>query len=179
MIRQAGTARRRLLAILIGTVAIAATLGPASATNLLGHDAGDANVYFTMCQFEANTHSTFHDNDNHDINPTAINSIPQHTCSEIDVFVTDGAYGTDDPTGWWECHVWFDSNTCDKGHAHINISYSNIPEDYNRTLTLMCEEIGHSVGLHHSGSSDSCMSTNLNALHLNPHDKAQLNALYD
>lgn len=170
--------RRPLIAAVVGVLASSISLSPASATNLLGHDAGDSNIYFTMCQLDATTHATFHDNDNHDINSTQITSINQHTCSEIDVFITDGAYGTDDPTGWWECHVWFDGNTCDKGHVHINISYSNIPEDYNRTLTLMCEEVGHSVGLDHSGATDSCMSANLSALHLNPHDRAHLDALY-
>jgi hypothetical protein len=67
---------------------------------------------------------------------------------------------------------------CDEGHAHINTSYSNIPEDYDRTLTLVCEEIGHSVGLDHSPSEFSCMGMNLEATHLGRHDITLLNANY-
>jgi hypothetical protein len=53
--------------------------------------------------------------------------------------------------------------TCDIGHAQINTSYSNIPENYNWTLTLVCGEIGHSVGLAHrrSGEPASCMGADL------------------
>lgn len=67
---------------------------------------------------------------------------------------------------------------CWNGHTHFNTSYANIPENYNRTLTLVCEEMGHAVGLHHRVENTSCMGSNLDALHLDQHDKDVINRLY-
>jgi predicted Zn-dependent protease len=50
-------------------------------------------------------------------------------------------------------------------------------EDYSRTLRVVCEEIGHSVGLDHQGTSDSCMSAST-AAHLDGHDKYMINQHY-
>lgn len=174
-------ALKRMSSVACGvTIAAALAVGtaPVLAGNWIGYDAGDKLVFFDLCNLEANTHTAWHNNNDHDITPTDIVSQHAHDCfPAYDVVANDLAFGLDDPTGWYECHNVVGSD-CRDGHVHLNTSYSNIPEDFNRTLTLVCEEIGHSVGLWHSGSSASCMSSNSAALHLDAHDKAMIDALY-
>lgn len=167
-----------VVGLLVGLLA-----GSASAGNWTGRRAGDdpqGDVRFSQCNLMTNTHDAFHSNDSHDIEPTQVQTHLYHTCTAYEVYMNDLAYGTDDPTGWYECHQYDPyPNICLEGHAHINTSYSNIPEDYNRTLTLVCEEIGHSVGLDHISLSTSCMSAYLSALHLDQdHDWWHLNVNY-
>ena len=145
------------------------------------YKAGDSNVVFDQCALQTNTHNAFHANDSHDIEPTQITTTLYHRgCDTDDVRINDYAYGTSRPTGWYECHAFHSSQNCNRGHAHINTSYSNIPENYNRTLTLVCEEIGHSVGLAHrkSGEPASCMGADLSWLHLSGHDQTVINNHY-
>ncbi|MGH3029226.1 MAG: matrixin family metalloprotease, partial [Gaiellaceae bacterium] len=58
-----------------------------------------------------------------------------------------------------------------------------LPENYGTTLSVVCEEIGHSVGLAHSKTSDpgytsSCMWASTNDFHLTSHDKQVINNHY-
>lgn len=152
----------------------------ASAPAFAGHGGGfhpaRPTVAFYTCNLETNTHTAFHDNDSHDIEPTDVQTALIHDCVPgAEVYMNDAGYGTDDPTGWYECHRLV-NNICENGHIHINISYANIPEDVNRTLALICEEVGHSVGLDHRfGEATTCMSEFIDARHLDAHDKAVLN----
>jgi hypothetical protein len=132
-----------VLGALVSMLAVGLAADPASAGNWRGHDAGGRNINFQMCNLSNNTHDAFRNNGDHDIGPTAIVREEVYGCYTYDVFINDFEYGTDDYRGWWECHRWSDANTCDHGHAHINKSYPSIPEDYGVTLSVVCEEIGH------------------------------------
>lgn len=44
--------------------------------------------------------------------------------------------------------------------------------------SLMCEEIGHSVGLNHRSESGSCMDFGLGGTHIDTHDHDHLDSLY-
>lgn len=175
-----GKGKAGLLGIFCILAMVLSVAGYAVAGNWLGYNAGDDNVYFHQCELDlnGNTHKAFHNNNDHDINSTDIETYQYHGCSIVDVRIVGEAYGTNRPTGWYHCHAFRNSNSCDKGEAHINTSYPNIPEQYPRTLTLVCEEIGHSVGLDHRGDPDSCMSANLQAYHLDAHDRAVINNHY-
>ncbi len=145
------------------------------------YKAGDSNVWFNQCAMQANTHDAFHANDSHDIEPTDITtslSAAHDACDTVDVRINDFGYGTNRPRGFYECHVFNSPQNCDEGHAHINTSYSAIPENYNETLEVVCEEIGHSVGLDHSDFDSSCMSNDVNARHLDGHDQGHLDDHY-
>ena len=141
------------------------------------YKAGGPNVVFHQCELSNNSHDAVHANDTHDIEPTAITSSMIHGCDTEDVRANDFPFGLDERTGWYECHAFNSPQNCNRGHVHINTSYSNIPEDYDRTLRLICEEIGHSVGLAHANDQDSCMSTST-AKHLTNHDKGLINQHY-
>lgn len=171
-----------------GTVAIAVGVvlgtGIALAGNWVTTDnaykAGDADVWFNQCALTTTTHNAFHNNDSHDIEPTQITthlSAAHDACDTEDVRINDFGYGTDNARGWYECHAFHSSQNCDKGHAHINTSYSTVPENYDETEEVVCEEIGHSVGLAHTSATSSCMSTS-DSSHLDGHDKDVINNHY-
>lgn len=169
-----------ILGVLVSVLTIGLVGSVAFAGNWTGVNAGDEQVRFHQCELDltGNTHESFHNNNDHDIEPTNINTWLYHGCDIVDVRIVGEAYGTDRPTGWYHCHIYRSSTSCDRGEVHVNTSYSNIPENYYRTLTLVCEEVGHSVGLDHRGDQDSCMSANLSAYHLDAHDKTVINNRY-
>lgn len=179
-------------ALLACALGISLGVGVASAVNWDANDgsykAGDSNVYFHQCKLSPNTHQAFHSNDQHDIEPTDIDTYLYHGCTNVDVRINDGPYGFGDKSygyGRYECHAKYHPQGCDKGHVHINTSWYFIPENYSDTLSLMCQEIGHSVGLGHRRreNNTSCMSLveqryDLNACHLDSHDIWHLNDRY-
>ena len=176
--------RAVLLGFLVALASVLAVLfapDPAFAGNW-NHDLGGRDVNFQMCELSNNTHDAFRNNGDHDIGPTAIVRHEVYGCYTYDVFINDFEYGKDDAPGFWHCHKAIDANTCDHSHAHINTSYEKIPEDYYRTLAVVCEEIGHSVGLHHRPDTDpdTCMShyNNNSARHLDGHDAYMINIHY-
>lgn len=96
------------------------------------YKAGDADVWFHQCAMTTNTHDAFHSNDSHDIEPTKITthlSAAHDACGVEDVRINDYGYGTNTFIGWYECHEKHSAQNCDKGHAHINTSYSEHPRE--------------------------------------------------
>lgn len=70
-----------------------------------------------------------------------------------------------------------DATRRDLVYGARHLLYGDIPEDPGRTMRLVCEEIGHSVGLDHSGDGASCMSAST-ARHLTDHDENTINGQY-
>jgi len=165
-------------------VALGFVAGSALANNWLTSNAkkaGDRDVYFWQCNLNDTVHDHFHHNDAHDIDPTDISTHLAHDCDIRDVGVEDATYGLDDPQGFYHCHELHSADVCDKGEVHINLSYPKLPEDPDHTRSVVCEEIGHSVGLGHRSDRDSCMkspSADSDSNHLDGHDKGHLDNHY-
>lgn len=157
---------------LASVLAVGLTSNPASAGNWLNFKAGDNQVYFHQCDLRDKTHDAFHNNSDHDILPTDINPHQYHGCDTVDVRINDGQYFDESAYGWYECHDDVDRPVCDHGHVHINSKYDFLFNDNGTMLSLVCEEIGHSVGLAHrpSGDESSCMSQRWESRHLDSHD---------
>ena len=92
---------------------------------------------------------------------------------EVNVFDFD--YGD---TGWfgrWYCNTWGAGNVCNVGTVNINLfPKPPLPLNDIEARSIVCEEVGHSVGLAHSGAADSCMSQDWNDTLLNAHDKGEI-----
>jgi hypothetical protein len=178
--------RLRLLLVAIAILGLNAT-AVAVAGNLSSWRANNdyGAVGFNQCALTTKMHDVFHDNDAHDIAPTDIDSPLYHDgckdgldVDEYDVRVNDYNYGDNGKLGWAECHYLNTSEVCEAAHAHINLYYDNYT--YGEARSLMCEEIGHTVGLGHRASTDwTCMSQQWNQEHLDGHDIQHLNDLYD
>lgn len=175
MPRQGRTAARGVVFTLtVVLMALPATI--ASAGNDLGHKAGsNATVTFNHSLLETNAHNAAHYNDENSIEPTDISTSLYHETAGLEVNIYDYNYGN---TGWygrWYCRRWSGS-ICLEGVVQINLSYG--PYTVTEMRSLMCEEVGHSVGLAHSGENASCMSQQWDKTLLTSHDKGILNAKY-
>jgi hypothetical protein len=140
-----------------------------------GYEAGDSQVRFDQCELTDTVHNKFHENNNHDIEPTDITASEFHSCDTVDVRVNDYSFPEPGP-GFYECHAFHSTWNCDLGHVHMDTDHPDIPENPGFTLKVLCQEIGHSLGLRHDGSGQSCMVSN--DQHLRPHDKDVINGHY-
>ncbi len=171
-----------LLGLLVAVLALVLTDSrPASAYHY-HHNAGDSHVYFHECYVGDGVYQPYRDNQTHDIGPTDITRHQFLGCDIVDVRVVDGFYGVDDPAGWWHCHLWGGGSYCNHGESHLNRSYSWLPEHGPSTLSTVCEELGHAVGLDHrgSGATYSCLNNydKSTIYHLDGHDIGEINAIY-
>jgi hypothetical protein len=183
----AGARGRRLLVGLPVVAALAAGLtATALAANWDGPLDGDHGfpvyggnpVSFTQCDLTYTVHEMFHSNNDHDIKPTDITPDGTHSCSTIDVGVGDNFFGSA-PPGFAECHDLISSSgSCNIAHAHMNLSDSRVPEDVFFTLSVVCHEVGHTVGLRHRVSSVASCMWGAGEGHLDSHDRNVLNDHY-
>jgi hypothetical protein len=179
-----GIGRGRMIVLVALNLTFALTFPsmPADATNINQWRASnDYNgVGFGMCNLNDRFHNAYHANDSHDIAPTDITSGEAHgvctPANTVDVTMHKGDYGPG-WSGYAECHYMSYRGICDSAHVHINTYYGLWTD--GEALHLMCMEIGHTVGLDHSGAGDSCMNDGQWGLrHLNAHDKNIINQQY-
>jgi hypothetical protein len=169
----------RLLGIAAAAAVVTSTALPALATNTLGHRAGwDATVKFNKSALTLQFRNAVNFNDTNNIIPTDITSqmFTDQTQANMEVNIYDSTYGD---TGWygrWFCQVWASLTVCSQGRVQLNLTYGPYTDVEARSLT--CEEVGHSVGLNHSGEDASCMSQQWDKTLLTTHDKGHLNAKY-
>jgi hypothetical protein len=159
-----------------------ALVSTVQATNVLGHRAGsNAVVTFNRYNLTATIDSAFTFNDYYSIEPSEISTTVflNDPAYSKEVNVHDAAYGD---TGWygnWWCYTWGSGNLCLIGLVQINLSYG--PYSLSDAKSLVCEEVGHSVGLAHNYGSTgltSCMSQAWDQTKLNFHDQTTINNIY-
>jgi predicted Zn-dependent protease len=145
--------------------------------NLNGYRAGENNVVtFNRSQLTTTIFDAFNYNDVNNIEPTDISTtlFTDDTPKEVNIYDYD--YGD---TGWygrWFCNT-LKSGTliCLDGRVQINLYWSYT---VTQARSLVCEEVGHSVGLSHSAENASCMSQQWDKTLLSSHDRAQLSNKY-
>jgi hypothetical protein len=170
---------RRYSIGLVAAAVLLAVAGPAMA-NVLGHRAGwDSTVKFNKVSLTTQANTQFNNLISDSISPTDITpviTINQPVANwEVNVF--DANYGDTGWVGAWICVVWGGLTTCTQGSVYINLTYGPYPN--GEMKSIICEEVGHSVGLAHSGEVNaSCMSQQPDQTKLSTHDKAHLNAIY-
>lgn len=162
-----------------------------TATAMAGHwrndddlykgDQRDGSISFHKCDLISLFENAFNDNNTHDIAPTRIFSNPvNNSCNNGDVRINDYAYDQSLYIGWWECHAIAEGgNICDAGHIHIDLNETAYSA--GDALSLVCEEIGHSIGLGHRPESTgtTCMKGVWANRHLDTdHDRNVINANY-
>jgi hypothetical protein len=170
--------RRRIAGLTIPTVVFLLVSTTALANNWDKRTGLDAWIRYELCDLNVGQHDAWHDNNTHDIVPTELSVDHFHECTTVEVRVNDTSYGSNQGPGWWECHDG-SSTVCYSGHIHINTDKVN---GYSSALklALMCQEVGHSVGLAHADSGLSCMNNPLSTdrQHLVRHDTDLIDANY-
>ncbi len=173
----------------VGTVLGVSLVLVVSTTAVGGHWRNEAGLYkgddrsgtidWQQCDLNARFHDAWHLNNDHDIEPTDIVVTTGHLCESDDYRVNDYDYGANGFKGWWECHELVDADMCDRGHVHINLYYG--PYTDGEALHVMCQEIGHSIGLGHrpNTAGDTCMDqTATTKKHFDSHDTNVVNEKY-
>lgn len=176
---------RRVLALTL--ISVLATSSPVAATNDLGHKAGgNSTVTFLKYYLTTVVSNAFNFNDMNSIEVTDIaTTINTTTNPDNDIYyprevnVYDADYGD---TGWygrWACTTWGSFGVCVVGAVNINLfPEPPLPLNDAEARSLVCEEVGHAVGLAHSRDANSCMSQDWALTLLNAHDKGILNGRY-
>lgn len=170
--------RRTVPRALAISVILLLGLAPAAlGLNLNGYRAGEnSTVTFNRSQLTTNITNAFNYNDVNSVEPTDISTTLFTNSTQKEVNIYDYNYGD---TGWygrWFCQT-FKSGTlwCLDGRVQINLYWSYT---VTQARSLVCEEVGHSVGLSHSAENASCMSQQWDKTLLSSHDRAQLNNKY-
>ncbi len=166
--------RWAVLVLVVGTTLVSG--GVALSTNVTGLKTG-SNSTITFHQFYLGTqfHSAFHDTDSNNVEPTDISTtLYGHSSGlEREVNVYDYVSGSS-AYGWAQC-MSSSGTTCWNWYVVMNQAYSYTNA---QAESLMCEEIGHSVGLHHRYVDGTCMSQQWDENRFNQHDINHLNAIY-
>ena len=167
----------RKRSLVVALVVLLLTIPAVAGASNAGSWKAGSNYVVTFNEWYLNSHteSAFHYNDNNSIEPTNISSSIYHNYAGREVNVHDDYYGD---TGWygeWRCRSWSGS-ICLDGLVRINLSYGPYTDTEKRSL--VCEEVGHSVGLEHSSETASCMSQRWDRTLLTSHDKGILNNKY-
>ncbi len=134
-------------------------------------------MVFNLTALTTNTHTAAHFNFDNNITPTDITVSHVHSTFSDQREVNVNDYNTQDPSyyGRWYCRSW-NGNVCTNGNVEINEYYSYT---LDMEKSLVCEEVGHSVGLaHQANPSSSCMSQDWEDWLLTTHDKTILNGRY-
>lgn len=171
----------------IGAMAFVLALSaPVYGTNVLGHRAGpDPSIRFNKINLGPSFTNAVDFNDVNNIEPTDISSImytnADASLGEVNIY--DADYGNVIWQGNWSCRDWGTGNICLKGRVQFNQYWGPYPSQEAKSLA--CEEIGHSVGLHHSQAGTvpdqwnvSCMSQNPAEVYLSNHDETHIQAIY-
>lgn len=167
---------KNLRIAMVASLVLALAIAPVSyAGNVLGHRAGtNSTVTFDQVSLTSTIHSAFDFNDINNIEPTQISTTLYHGSGGKEVNVFDANYGDTGWAGRYLC-VQGDGNTCEEGWVQINLYWSYTT---TQARSLVCEEVGHSVGLAHSSQTSSCMSQQWDRTFLSSHDMGELNNIY-
>lgn len=167
---------RFLWTLAIGLAVVGVVPSVASATNVTGLTTGtNSTITFHQYYLDTQFHNAFHHTDSNDIEPTDITtSLWGHsggTRREVNVYDYVSASSN---YGWATC-VSLSGSTCSEWTVVMNQAYSYTDR---MAESLMCEEIGHSVGLDHRFVDGTCMSQQFDEYHIDTHDHNHLDSLY-
>jgi hypothetical protein len=169
-------------AVIVGFV-LGSMVGAASASNRFptNNKAGtNSAVTFKHLNLASTMHDAAHNTDTTDVEPTDVYTLIYHTGTR-EVTINDDSYNSP-YYGWYECHSEYLSGgllICTDSHVHIDL-YDPPGGSYSTTeaRALMCEEVGHAIGLAHSTEGNSCMSGSWNDTDWTGHDDGVVNGIY-
>lgn len=169
-----------LTAAVLGAGAM--TAGPAVATNDLGVQVPDGTpVYLYRNALTPGFSDAAEYVRQYGINPTDMTSLYASSVSGAYVNIVDNDYGATGWNGLYDCGTGPNRGVCSRGDVLINLYSPYIPGGSWSTTerrSLMCEEVGHAIGLAHDKSRNGCMSQSWSRTDFTYHDDAHLTIWY-
>jgi hypothetical protein len=113
----------------------------------------------------------------YNIDPLDISAVNVHAPSELrDVNIYDADYGDVSWAGRWYC-AFMNWSNCSAGIVQIDLVNGSPPQG-NYAKHLLCQELGHALGLDHT-SSTSCMNQSATTITgYSDHDEFILDSKY-
>jgi hypothetical protein len=115
------------------------------------------------------------------INPTDMTSLYASGVSSTYINIVDNDYGPSQWVGMYDCATGPNRGVCSRGDVIINLYQPYVPGgswSATERRSLVCEEIGHALGLAHRTTANGCMSQDWNDTDYSAHDDAHLNNWY-
>lgn len=111
--------------------------------------------------------------------PTVINTNRTFAHDDSDVSVIDNYYSSGN-IATWVCDQVSTSDSSICHHSHVNVDNSNFNgKTWTAKRHTMCQEFGHSFGLDHDTTRNTCMDdTDLSKIYLSDHDRSHLSSRY-
>jgi hypothetical protein len=187
-----------LVAALRPSIATANTFGAIVCdTSLASQCVADNGVHqWYTIQVASSIYNTMNWVDSNVFDPVAGVTMLENGFEVADLHIYDGTYGTNGFRAWITCNLGaeYGGSGANRWCKAQKISFNNgsYPGEYNlaaKRRYVSCHEVGHSLGLHHSGDPDSvsCMrdlalgsstSAYEGRTNLNPHDHNHLEDQY-
>jgi hypothetical protein len=147
--------RRRWLTAAVAGLWVASLTGGVSAGNDLNFRTGNNPVTVGSNGLVALTADAVTWNDNWNVEQTDANTTICFNCGQQELNVYDGDYGNNGIPGYFRCNNWLNDTVCGWGEVNLNVVYYDTAGE---ARSLMCEEVGHSLGLDHDwNATNSCM----------------------
>lgn len=167
-----------VLAVMLGVMAAT----PAQAGNDLGHRMPDNTPKIKRTDLSAGFTDALEWVRVNEMNPTNLDGSYTSDITVTNINVVDSNYGAIGWVGMWDCASWGSGNTCKRGDVYLNQYGPYIPGgsyDATERRSLVCEEVGHAVGLAHRLVNEGCMSQEWDRTRwTNDHDNVHINNWY-
>lgn len=187
--------RWRVAVGIIATLALPlAAASPALASNFGKYYADNSDHYYARVSLTANGVTAANWGITELDLSTDIDTYNDGTCkSGTDICFYDANYETTPwvkSVAWWQNHsglahcnravgLFGLGNRCDRWYVLFNTADMS-GFDTSLLRSLGCHEVGHTVGLKHTGDTDSCMQTPLTSTtRLSQHDRNHINLRYE
>lgn len=177
------SARRALAIGVLVAICLIALPESSGADNVLSHRLFSQNWTMGYQNLTENFRQAGDYTINWNINPHPdlnVNSITTSGVGQINLF--DDNYSGVTWSGLWECVSYSSPNVCQQGNTYFNLLKG--PYSSRDARSLVCEEVGHGVGLAHNSDSatksSSCMQRPVcwACTRWNDHDNDEIAAKY-
>lgn len=175
---------RRTTVVLAAITALIVTTAPSvHATNDLGFRMPDGTpTYMLRNDLTTGFSDAVEWHRQNNMNPTDLTTLYTTSIYETYMNIVDSNYGAIGWSGAYNCASWASGSICQRGDVYLNLYGGYVPGgsyDATERRSLVCEEIGHAVGLDHRKTvTVGCLTQDWSRTSWTDHDNNHVNNWY-